>query len=185
MRSLKGYTPALARLLGTSPAALYERQRALVRAGMLDASEGRGPGSGVKTNAGSVALLIIAVLATDSLTETENRTRPIANATPVGNDFCPVTGAKTFFEALALVLSSEERAERCQEICVSRTAALARIIFQARGKQLTAEFAGAASIEPELRVTASLSREPISVVAADVRAWAEDDFIASATEHQL
>src|ERR1700730_12783503 len=99
---LKGYTPDLAKLLGLTPAALYERQRALVRAGLLDVSVGRGPGSGVRTEAGSIALLLIAALATDSLSETETRTRAIMDAKPAGGEeICPKTDAKNFFEALA------------------------------------------------------------------------------------
>src|ERR1700730_12936218 len=66
--SLKAYMPPLARLLGVTPAMLYERQRSLVRAGLLDAGSGWGPGSGVRTTARSVALLLISVRASDSLT---------------------------------------------------------------------------------------------------------------------
>jgi hypothetical protein len=172
MKSLKGYTPGLARLFGTTPAALYERQRALVRAGMLDVGEGRGPGSGVRTTAGSVALLIITVLATDSLSETEERTRQIADASPVSDDGrCPVTGMKTFLDALSSILSSKARASRVQEINVSRTAARARITF--RGGP-TVEFAGLRSVEPRLHVSAGLAREAFQAIAQDVYAMLEE-----------
>src|SRR5665213_457167 len=80
--SLKGYTPGLGRLLGVSAAALYERQRALVRGGLLEIEGGRGPGSGVRVTARALALLIISVLATDSLAETASRTRKVAAARP-------------------------------------------------------------------------------------------------------
>jgi hypothetical protein len=173
--SLKGYTPALARLLGMTPAALYERQRALVRAGMLDPGEGRGPGSGVRTHEGSVALLMIAALATESLSETEERTREIASASPVGNELCPITLTKTFFEALASVLSMKDRSDAVLEISVSRTAALAHISFQNGAR--TAEFAGSQSAEPGLRVVASLAREPFQAIAGDMHALLEESFI--------
>ena len=63
MASLKGYIPGLARILGTTPDALYERQRALVRAGLLDQGAGRGPGRGVRAPEAAVAFRVIATLA--------------------------------------------------------------------------------------------------------------------------
>ena len=63
--SLKGLIPRLAHELGMTPDALYERQRALVRAGLLKGVEGKGPGSGVRATPYATALLLIAVLAAD------------------------------------------------------------------------------------------------------------------------
>ena len=45
--SLKSTLPALGRILGMTPSALYERQKLLVLEGLLHAVPGRGPGSGV------------------------------------------------------------------------------------------------------------------------------------------
>src|SRR5437764_9886177 len=95
--SLKGYVPALARHLGMSAHALYERQRALMRAGELELIEGHGPGSGVPVDAHGIALLLIAVLATDSLSATEHRVREIANSRVIRGS-PPFT--KTFLGAL-------------------------------------------------------------------------------------
>jgi hypothetical protein len=168
MTSLKGYTPELARHLGTTPAALYERQRALVRAELLDPIEGRGPGHGVRTTAGHVGLLVIAALAADSLAETENRTRAIAYATPAaGDERCPMTSMPTFLEAFASVLMIKERSRAVREISISRTAALAQIRFQSGN---TAKFAGSQSTEPGLRIVATLARKPFLAIADEVQA---------------
>src|SRR5215211_4926587 len=58
--SLKALIPAIAQVLEMNPATLYERQRALVRSGLLKTKSGRGPGSGVRASADSVAILLIA-----------------------------------------------------------------------------------------------------------------------------
>lgn len=77
MASLKSLIPKLALALGMTPAAIYERQRALVRAGLIQQRPGHGPGSGVLATPQSVAMLLIAILATDSLSETELKPRSL------------------------------------------------------------------------------------------------------------
>ena len=67
MMGLKTIIPKLAKSLDMSQAALYERQRALVRAGVASPSPRPRPGSGVPADAKSVAMLLISVLATGSL----------------------------------------------------------------------------------------------------------------------
>ena len=79
--SLRSYLFKLSELLGLTPIALYERQRELVRAGLLHAEGTRGPGAGVRLSPEAVAVLLISVLATDSLSEVAERTREIAGAT--------------------------------------------------------------------------------------------------------
>ena len=79
--SLRSYLFKLSELLGLTPIALYERQRELVRAGLLHAEGTRGPGAGVRLSPEAVAVLLISVLATDSLSEVAKRTREIAGAT--------------------------------------------------------------------------------------------------------
>jgi hypothetical protein len=181
MKSLKGYVPALARLLGMTPAALYERQRALVRAGMLNQSEGRGPGSGVRSTAESVSLLIVAALSTSSLSDTETRTRDIASAIPTGATG-PLLGHFNFAQALASILLSRAKSRRLLEISVSRTAALARITFERVGELSSTEFAGSQSTEPGLRVIATLAREPFREIAEAVQAMGHES--ASEQEEQ-
>jgi hypothetical protein len=170
MASLKGYTPALAKPLGTTPTALYERLRALVRAGMLDAGEGRGPGSGVRTTATSVALLLISVLASDSLTEAEIRAGDIAAAKPSDGDQCPLTGMRSFRDALASILTLAAQSDRVIEISVSRTAARAKIVYRDGRRTKVSEFTAPGSDEPGLSVVATLASGTLKLIAARVRA---------------
>jgi hypothetical protein len=169
-RSLKALTPGLARILGTTSHKLYEREQALMRGGLLASKAGRGPGSGVTATAPSIALLLIAALATDALGQTEIRTREVAEATPVGIERCPLTGMTRFMDALANLLASRARSSRVIEITVSRTAASAAIVFRIRGarERRTVEFAGSNSKEPPLRVAATLDGTAIKQIVADV-----------------
>jgi hypothetical protein len=105
--SLKALIPTLAKSFGMTPAAIYERQRVLVRAGLLQARPGHGPGSGVPADAKSVATLLISLLSTGSLSEIEEQTRLIANLKNT-NGRCPVTGKRTFGAALTATLNSRE-----------------------------------------------------------------------------
>lgn len=175
--SLKGYTPALARLLGTTPAALYERQRALVRAGLLDVGDGRGPGSGVRSTPASVAMLLISVLASDGLTASEDRARAIAHARSAGAELCPCTHRRTFAEALAYLLAATGTAAAVTEIIVSRTADHALIRFYGRdGQSKISKFAGANRQEPGISVAATLSGNLLESIARDVRAIVGESF---------
>lgn len=122
--SLKEAGVTIAKVVGMPPATVYERQRLLFKAGMLEGS-GRGPGSGVRATPESVATLLIALLTTtDSLGKTEDRTRTFSNlkATPsivgIGRHHgrltgkamrkCPITGKATFGEALAAILAMDK-----------------------------------------------------------------------------
>ena len=164
---LKLYGVALARILGSTPAALYERQRALVRAGLLDAVAGHGPGSGTTTTAGSVALLVLATMASGTLLETESRARSVAAAAPLNAERCPLTSMKSFQDALAQVFTRKGLSRRVSEVGVSRTADRAWIACRDGN---VSEFVGLRLDEPGMRVTAVLSGESVAQIAADVRA---------------
>jgi DNA-binding IscR family transcriptional regulator len=129
--SLKGLISELAQGVDTTPAALYERQRALVRAGLLQTKPGRGPGSGVRATPESVAMLLISIMATGNLSETEERSKAISNLKSQ-NKSCPLTGKKTFASALAAVLASEELSKRLSWIDVERSGSAvgARLAFR-------------------------------------------------------
>src|SRR3954453_20039532 len=104
MISLKAFGPVLAETLGTPPAAIYERQRALVRLGLLPAPVGRGRGNGVPASATTVAMIIIAMLVTDNLSETDDRVRTVAEFQFVRSRRgpgrkCPLTGRRNFKSA--------------------------------------------------------------------------------------
>lgn len=116
--SLTSVLPALAPSLGMTPTALYERKRALIKLGMLPSPQGRGRRSGAAATPDTVALLIIAALATDSLSETDERVEKLAitpltasnkgtsRFKPVGRlDRCRWTGTRTFVDAVAFLLS--------------------------------------------------------------------------------
>jgi hypothetical protein len=108
MRSLKAFLPKIAGPLKMSPTALYERQRALMRLGILEGKEGWGPGSGVHLSAETLAALVASLLATDNLSEVDERVAYLLSADSVGSGGQCVTNAKTFGEALTRILSSPD-----------------------------------------------------------------------------
>jgi hypothetical protein len=174
--SFKAYAPLLAWRLGTTPAALYERQRVLVRDGMLHPSEGRGPGSGVQVGPYPVALLLVAVLATDSLAETVEKVRIFAAAkanTPDG--LCPLTGQRTFVEAIARVLDSQPHWKNIQGITVHRTSGFGVIASGDSLSHRDCTFAAQVPIDAQLRastrlvVNAMLTRALIIDIATDLK----------------
>ena len=168
MSSLKGYTPALARHLGTSPAALYERQRELVRSGALDAGDGRGPGSGVRATSPSVAMLLIAVLATDSLSETGEMVGLLAKA-KTASEFYLFKGTKTLVDTLAFMLTSKVWSSKIEQISIVRTHRIAVVQYREGGKLKSAEFhANAPSPDFVLRIEAALPGKAFRAIANDV-----------------
>jgi hypothetical protein len=152
-----------------------------MRAGELDLIEGHGPGSGVPLDAHGIALLLIAVLATDSLAATENRVREIANARATDRSRPPFT--KTFLGTLRDTLIGNEQPNwidlaiaqprDVRFVTVSRTAAFAQIGFEGAGSPVL-EFVGRKAGEPPLRITATLDGETFQKIAADASAiyWA-------------
>lgn len=177
MTSLKGYVPGLARILGTTPDALYERQRALVRAGLLDPGEGRGPGSGVRATAPAVAFLLISTLATDRLNESGARVQGLADARPTNGKRCPFTGMVRFVDALAAILTQSQKAAGVIEITVSRTADRAEVKYRAgRGTARISEFTGSSPSEPGISVAATLNKDLLQTVASDVRSIIHESF---------
>jgi hypothetical protein len=104
MIGLKTYLTQIAPLLGMSAEMAYERQRALVREGILKLRPGRGPGSGVSADEDSLAVLLISILSHDLLTEAR-ATRVYCELISPQNK-CPITGAKTFRKALSTILAN-------------------------------------------------------------------------------
>jgi hypothetical protein len=168
MQSLTAYVPTLARLLDMTPLALYERQRALVRMGML--AKGR-QGAGIAPTAETIARLLVASLATGSLSEVEERSAAVAGLMPRGAGRCPLTGMLTFLDAVASILTSKSRS-RGTEITVSRTADHAVIVH--KGKRY--EYAGLHTDEPSVRVSATLSAAAVARIADDLIAFLNQRF---------
>jgi hypothetical protein len=130
MGSLKQFTTQLAPWLGLTPAALYERQRALVRLGLLPRPEKAGPRGGIQATPNSVAMLLIACLATDNLSEIGAQVGKFARTKP-SKDLCPLTGASSLAEALTRILSDRDLARRVGEVVFYRQHGMAQIIFGA------------------------------------------------------
>ncbi|MDB5609830.1 MAG: hypothetical protein JWP25_6730 [Bradyrhizobium sp.] len=127
-KSLQGCLPALAEVLKVNRTTLYERQRALVREGLLDALPGHGRGSGVRATSESVAMLTIGMLASVSLADVGPLARSFGEAGSIASK-CPLTGAKTFHAALSRIFSDETLAERVSGISVQVNAGRAAIGF--------------------------------------------------------
>ena len=117
LKGLSGYY--LARKLDMTPDSLYERQRALTRAGLIKGKEGWGPGSGVRATPHSVAMLLIAVMAADSLSDVVESTKRYAWL-KAERGVCPITGKKTFGSALVAILASPRLAQDAHTIRVRR-----------------------------------------------------------------
>jgi hypothetical protein len=84
MAGLKSFLYAVAPILDVSPAALYERQRALVNVGALKTTAGRGPGSGVPFTAENFSAILISLLAAESLSKVDTNVADLCEARPVG-----------------------------------------------------------------------------------------------------
>ncbi len=181
--SLKAYAPLLAWRLGTTPAALYERQRALVRDGMLDQRTGRGPGSGVQAGPYPVALLLVAVLATDSLSETAEKVRIFAAAgASTADGLCPLTGERTFVEAVARVLDKDQpHWRKIQSITLRRTSGHSVIASGDDLGRSDSMFAAQIPMDGKLRaptrlvVNAMLTRDLIIDIATDLKKIADSE----------
>jgi hypothetical protein len=118
MASLKTLIPELAHALDMKEASIYERQRALTRAGLLEMRPGRGPGSGVLATPESLAFLLIS-LTVPNLSEVERQTKALA-ILKTRRKRCSLTGKGTFVSALAAVLQSEKLATRTSFFMVER-----------------------------------------------------------------
>lgn len=131
MVSLKSFAPVLANQFGTTSAAIYERQRALIRAKVLPTPTGRGRGNGLQATSETVSMLIIAMLATDNLSDTDRRVKKLANAkTNPEAKAGRLKGSPNFGCALAAILNSDELTDEVKAVRVSRTNFSAWITFR-------------------------------------------------------
>lgn len=122
MAGLKSFLYGVSPILGVSPLALYERQRALVTLGVLKAAEGRGPGSGVPLTAENVAAIVISLLTAQSLSKIDQYVIDMCNAQPEGtlplgrarNHWIKL-GKPTFLSDLGRVLTGQNPVWRHSE----------------------------------------------------------------------
>jgi hypothetical protein len=178
MISLKAFTPMLAGALGMTPAAMYERQRALIRANVLPAPVGRGRGHGLPANAETVAWMIIAAMVTDNLSDTDDRVQKLANANfrevvRRERTGCGLTRKRIFRDALVAILNSDELAAAVFKVRVARYDLTASIHFEfgTRGSIRSSSFGGERNWSPKhLVVESSLSGEVLRTVGKSLRA---------------
>ncbi len=112
-KSLNATLPVLSDILGEPPDTLRTRQRALVAAGLLDSKPGKGPGRGVPATPKTLAQFLIG-----TCTGADGPfAKGIARATAPGT--CRLTGAATFVDALAVILSDKALAERVRQIRIA------------------------------------------------------------------
>lgn len=119
MSSIKAFSTALSPYLSLTPNALYERQRALVRAGLLSTKPGRGPGSGVEASPKNVALLILSTMATDQIADYSERAAEVVRLRQFGPP-SKWTKARNPVEALAELLASPAQANRMSVLLCNR-----------------------------------------------------------------
>lgn len=180
--SLKSIIPDLAPLFGMTPAALYERQRALVRAKLMKVESGRGPGSGVKATPQSIALLLISVLATDSLSEVESATKVLARLKCLDGP-CGKTGKKIFATALAALLASPELSAETFKIRVFRGENYVQIYFKDKTGSVTGSvFETRYNPISLLRIEASLVPYPLLQIAKLMNERLSDPFSSYSKE---
>jgi hypothetical protein len=127
MIGLKSYLPKLRFLVGLTKEMLYERQRALVDCGALIPEPGRGPGSGVRADADSLATYLISLLAHDLLVEA-GMTDPMGWMKCSG-ERCPLTGKKQFKDALEAILKDEKIAQKVALVIHNRSMQTATIEY--------------------------------------------------------
>jgi hypothetical protein len=139
-KSLQGCLPSLAEVLNVNRTTLYERQRALVREGLLDALPGHGRGSGVRATPESVAMLTIGMLASVNLADVGPLARSFSEAGSIASK-CPLTGGKTFRAALSRIFSDDLIAKRVNGITIRVNAGHAAIGFDGGSAELDMDFA--------------------------------------------
>ena len=128
-----------------------------------------------------VALLLIAVLATDSLSETAEKVRIFATA-KASDGLCPVTGEQTFVEAVARVLDrGQPHWRKIENITVRRTSGHGVIASGDNLSHTASIFTAQAPIDAKLRastrlvINAMLTRELIIDIATDLNKIANSE----------
>jgi hypothetical protein len=180
-KSLKSCLPALAGAFSEKPDTLYERQRALVREGLLESLPGHGRGSGVRATPESIATLIIGMLASTSLAEVGPLARSFSKTTSIESE-CPLTGAETFHAALSRILSDESLAKRVNEISVRVNEGRAAIGFDGGNIGQDTDFVIlAASLKSRGAKGVKVSRDgrPLSVSVFSARKHQERGLLVS------
>jgi hypothetical protein len=149
--SLKTYLAKLARVLNMGEATLYERQRALVREGLLESIPGQGRGSGVRASPDALGVLLISFLSSFNLTDAAALTKEVVKAKAVGGK-CSLTGATTFREAVAKILADPALLDQVTRLSVTGLRGTAEISY---GRNQISAFEGRPSEKQGIRITMS------------------------------
>jgi hypothetical protein len=132
MVSLTSFLPMLVSHLGITKAAIYERQRALIRLGLLPKPVGRGRGSGAEATPLNASLIILSALATENLSDMDDRIVQLSRA-PVTEwrkkKECRLTKQTVFSSALAEMLAHPDLAKRVSSVRVKRRGSLEATIY--------------------------------------------------------
>ncbi|HEY0802869.1 MAG TPA: hypothetical protein VGD54_18680 [Steroidobacteraceae bacterium] len=115
-----------------------------------------------------MALLLVAILATDSLSETSELAGAIAKATTT-DDSHPFKQTKTLIDTLAFMLTSRVWSSKLLEMSIVRTHGMAVLRFRDGKKHHSVEFRiSGHSPTAVLRIEASLSGVVFRAIAKDV-----------------
>jgi alanine dehydrogenase len=124
---------------------------------------------------------LVAILATDSLSETAEKVRIFA-AAKVADGLCPLTGEQTFVEAVARVLDrSQPYWRKIETITVRRTSGQGVIAIEDNLRHADSIFAVQLPIDAKLRastelvVNAMLIRDLVIDVAIDLKTIADTE----------
>jgi hypothetical protein len=170
MMSLKAFAPILADLFETTPAAIYERQRALIRMKALPTPIGRGRGNGLPATAETVAMLIIALMVTPNLSDTDQRVKRLANAKIDSSEVGRLSSSRDFKAALVAILDSDYLPDVVWSIHVSRTSSQAWIFSHSgsSGGNEVCKFGKTPLKESNFYVEAVLKGEVFKIIRAAI-----------------
>lgn len=176
MGSLASIHKFLAPIVGRTELALYERQKVLVRCGLLPKAKGRGWASGGATSSPiNVAWLLVSILATDNLSEVADET-PALGAARIADvkPKPPFPIDATFVEAIAHSLDDPERASRITHIeAVRKTPSAAIGWFAGKRPNVEAKrtvFYREHEMSPELEflVRSTLNGDGVTRIAREI-----------------
>jgi hypothetical protein len=170
MMSLKAFLANVAPQLGMTAAGLYERQRALVRLGILQPA-GRGPGRGILASTDSVAVLLISLGAAEGLSEIDRRIITYCEAPSVSKT-CPLTGEKNIRDALSKCLCSDDILARIEWISFAHIRRpLATITFRSKKGSTEASFFQATDGQNEtgMKISTQFSKQLLVGIAKSLQ----------------
>ena len=150
----------------------YERQRALVRANLLPQDKGRGPGSGVRATPETLTVLLLSVLATNSVSEVAHAvTSAAAMKLSISTVDRPPWKGATFADGLKWVLSSPDNAARVNNVTVSHNGKFAHIELLSRGKRTSPLFGfGNYGAVSDFEVSVRISGNALKLIADQLHA---------------